>query len=690
LTSFNTILLDAGTGLAFWQGSLGIIYAAQNGSLEGSNIHAVISPVRTLLGAGALFPVVGGYCLMQLFALQVLGGGYWMANQLYSSMTTFNASAATPTTNNMAFDEMKPLIAATLEVETCLAWLNDNNADASAAGVSLEASYYGSSASSSSNLALTPPSFTSSGTNSYVANFGECGTLSIGSAENADSNATTAVQGGSAFDKSRNQQLDQFLTSIWSSQLPQSLAGIFTANGGSALGQSAAAAPTEATLASQYSSVTSAASSYLTSLEGDAKTLTSSGLTPFGTATTGAAGSLGWVSAGALYSVISQIYTRSTGAVDSSIPSLTITSLEGVAPDDISKIQSSYNEADSFMSSAVLPVEPTLTSTSGTLTPVAPTTNGTSVNGAEDVQQLLNTPSAGILFWLDNNLSIDPSDPMASVTSEGLFFLHSGEAIVGAVGGVKVVSAVAQFTGVGKTLAGAASVANTVSGGALNGAVSKLASIAVILGEVLMALGAFEAFVIPMLFYIAWLFQIVNCIAFAAEFVLAAPLAAYQFMRINGTEAIGQEQRAFFMIAFMQGFLRPSLLIFGLAISTYVFSAIAAVLNSTFNLAVAAEQGGDIVGPIKIVTFVVMLVYIQWQLCVRSISLIGRVPDAVADLIGGGLGRLSGADEAALGVVGSVGPRVRGIAAVGFKTIIGDKEKDKKKPETGKETSPRA
>lgn len=199
----------------------------------------------------------------------------------------------------------------------------------------------------------------------------------------------------------------------------------------------------------------------------------------------------------------------------------------------------------------------------------------------------------------------------------------------------------------------------------------------VILGEILIGLGSFETYVVPMMFYIVWMFAIVNVIAFAAEFVLAAPIAAFQHMRLFGEEAINQEQRQFYIISFLQGFLRPSLLLFGLAISTFVLSAIAQVLNATFNLAAAASLGNAVVGPIGIFVFVLMLMFLQFQLAIRSVELITRVPDAVADLVGGYLSRLGG--ESA----GGLGERIFGSSNRHIGTTIGAAQSAFKGPPTG-------
>ena len=72
-----------------------------------------------------------------------------------------------------------------------------------------------------------------------------------------------------------------------------------------------------------------------------------------------------------------------------------MTSLEGVADSDQAMIQKSYDEVSSFLSSAVLPIEPTFTSTKGSMAPVAPVA-GAEFNTAADVHRVLDEPTAGL------------------------------------------------------------------------------------------------------------------------------------------------------------------------------------------------------------------------------------------------------------------------------------------------------
>lgn len=643
-SSFNTILLNLGGVFVFWQMGLGMVHAAQNGSLRGSRIHVPYSPMRTFAGAAALAPVLGGYCLAQALALQILGTGYWMADQLYSKMigAAFSPAEISQSVNSLPLAGMSTLLNNGLSAETCFAWYQANARDLSIVGVPSRvgpmAAHVPTTQSVSTGVtpggglpwASSPNEFGSD----YIYNLGQCGSLSVPIEGGATSIAVIGPRtftGGDAFDSARNAAFNTYMSSLWSSGLPTALAGMISPNGGAAITAPAIGSPTAQVLQTDYAKSETAAATYLASTRTAAAALANSSLTAYARALKSTSQSLGWVSAGSLYSAISQMYTHAIGAATSSVPALTVTTLDGVSPSERAHIEASYNSVNVLMLSAILPISATYPSSSGGV--IAPT-GGTSFNAETASQRVLDQPSAALLFRIDHGMLLDPRNPIGSITSEGTMLIYSGGAMAGL--GLAGSWALHLAAPLGRAALPVTPLAR------LGG---KVSDIATILGEVLIIVGSFETYVVPMLFYITWMFAIVNVIAFAAEFVLAAPLAAFQHMRIFGEEAINQEQRQFYLISFLHGLLRPSFLLFGLAISTYVFSAISQVLNATFNLAAASSLGGSIVGPIGIVTFVLMLVFIQYQLSVRSIAMITRAPDAVADLVGGYLARLGGGNE---------------------------------------------
>ena len=67
-----------------------------------------------------------------------------------------------------------------------------------------------------------------------------------------------------------------------------------------------------------------------------------------------------------------------------------------------------------------------------------------------------------------------------------------------------------------------------------------------------------------------------------------------------------------------------------------------AILNTLINIAAAFSFGTAAGGPIGIVVFLLMITYVKYQVFIRSGSLIHRVPDTVAEMIGGMTARLQG------------------------------------------------
>lgn len=653
--AFNTIVLDIGGVFVFWQMALTMVYAAQNGSLRGSRVHIPYSAIRTFVGGASLAPVLGGFCIAQALALQILGAGYWAADQLYDAMVgaTLNSSAIAQSIGQMPIQGVGTLLSRTLSVETCYAWSVANDQDLTAVGVTHPTSpmYAARFAVNTGSSSVPWDNIGSPTGNNYSVDAGECGALLVPEVTQGGANDVYSPTASQTFDTKRIADFQKYMDALWSSGLPTSLASLITANGGAKVGMPAPSTPTANNLTSDYQKAQTAAVSYLGSTRALAQSLAESDLSQsagsgsaggapasssgmsYASAISATAKAQGWVSAGALYSRVSEMFTHSIGAMQSSVPSLTMPQISGMPVSDANHVEAAYLTADQMMGSNLLPL-----SNSGSTTNTVLPSSGSDFNAAAAEQRVLGEPTASLMMSLNRMLLINPADPIGSIAADGSTMIYTGAGILGAIGLAKLVS----FGAFGV----AAKVASVAAGGKLAGIIGQAAgffvSMGVVLGEVLIGLGSFETYVVPMMFYIIWMFAIVNAIAFAAEFVLSAPIAALQHMRLFGEEAINQEQRQFYIISFIQGFLRPSLLLFGLAISTFVLSAVAQVFDATFNLAAAASLGGATVGPIGIFVFALMLIFIQFQLAIRSAELITRVPDAVADLVGGYLSRMGG------------------------------------------------
>ena len=149
----------------------------------------------------------------------------------------------------------------------------------------------------------------------------------------------------------------------------------------------------------------------------------------------------------------------------------------------------------------------------------------------------------------------------------------------------------------------------------------------------MMVFGTINAYVLPMVTYLLWLFAVMGCACYAAEVVIAAPLAAFMHIRMDGAELINQEQRTIYSIV-LGGFLRPTLLLLGLIMSSKIFAVMAGYVNATFAIAMLASQGNSIIGLFGILAMLAILMYLHYQLAVRSFSLVHEVPRMVSHIIG--------------------------------------------------------
>jgi hypothetical protein len=145
--------------------------------------------------------------------------------------------------------------------------------------------------------------------------------------------------------------------------------------------------------------------------------------------------------------------------------------------------------------------------------------------------------------------------------------------------------------------------------------------------------GALHVYVLPLIPYVIWFFAVIGVASMAVELMIAAPLAALQHIKADGEEFVEQKQQTFYLMAF-NALLKPSLLLFGLALSSVMFVVMANFLNQTFGYATVVSQGDSFVGPVGVLVMLCLSFYLHYQICVKSFSLITQVPSVVANLIG--------------------------------------------------------
>ena len=253
---------------------------------------------------------------------------------------------------------------------------------------------------------------------------------------------------------------------------------------------------------------------------------------------------------------------------------------------------------------------------------------------------LLSPIIMGVLKFADNQLDTNPFMAMQRLTDMGNWFIWMGS-------GVWVLTAGISGVGTGLTHNGASSagllgsLAGTLTGGAnflayaLGGAITGIATLGSYVAIGLIGAGILHAYVLPMIPYIMVTFFVMGMLVLVVESLVAAPLWAFFHIRMEGHEFVDAVQKPGYMIAFNL-LLRPTLMIFGLILSNGIFGAMIFFTSHTFYPTISALNSSNNLGPIGMVTLIVMMAYVHFQLAIRSFTLITQLPDRVTRWFGQG------------------------------------------------------
>jgi len=285
----------------------------------------------------------------------------------------------------------------------------------------------------------------------------------------------------------------------------------------------------------------------------------------------------------------------------------------------------------------------------------------------------INSKMVWALEQTVHTLKIDPFNPMAGMVSFGHTILNLFSIAI--MIWMLVVGGAAAGAAIGAAGAAAAGPAGVAAGGILGGATgavlgvlgSALAPIGFLIKMALLAIlgvGIVHAYVLPMIPYIMTTFAVTGMMILTVEAMVAAPLWAWFHVRLDGQDFVDQVQKPGYMIAFNL-VLRPTLIIFGLILSMGVFGASMWFINSTFLMTALTGVAGHTLGPIGILTFLVIMGYMHYQVAIRSFTLITQVPDRVTRWFGQGgenLGEENDAKHSSQFIVANVSSKFEGMA----------------------------
>ena len=674
----NSLLFVLASGSLVWFTLLGMVHTAHSGKVLGDRYHQIWAPIRVLMGVTFLFPVKG-YCLAQLVALWVIFSGYAVANGVW---TSYVANAFSGQTASSAFspsvDIGRKLTLQILEAETCAETLALANEVMITSNVFMPVDPFAGDTGATYQQTLNstvfakpkPTKATNKLGTSTTWNYGPvCGSIRVdastqtvsglldvaGTAINVNDSASMQDQlnAFNAFDTARTNEVTNLIDGVRGTGVPALIAQVVTPKAGTP-------APDVSKLADNVQKIMQLASTFDDNIIKAAKTMGQSldqkGQENFKKT----ASDLGWASAGAMNATLTRYSASTMDTVQGAMPSI-------ISP-DLQSLGSKSSIGDRIIQGATR---------LGTL---IKKNDYTDFNGRTGVQLrddfktsnplafVLKAPLDRLANSIVSAANLTAVNPMDEMVTIGNTAMAGGSAIL--VNGMAMN---------GAAEAGKSFLWSTVSGGTtsiVSGAFGFVAPLMLGIAGSLLFFGALHAYVLPLVAYIIWMFAVLGCAAYTVEVVIAAPIAAFLHVRFDGQELIDQPQKGIYILTFNAAF-RPTLLLFGLIASTKIFAVMAAYLNTTFAVAMFASQGNDVIGPIGIFTMWMLLMYLHFQLAIKTMSLVHQIPSMVSHVLGAPDGERH--EREGLGVVvGAVGSFGRNAGASVASNALGGGGRKKK------------
>lgn len=650
---FNSVIMGVACALMTYQTIMGTLVTAHEGKVLGDKWNTAFAPGRIALGVGSLAPIKG-YCLAQFLAISVIFAGYALADEIWS-VEVDRIVSGTPLTLTSPDQTMGTIYTDMLRAQVCANYIVDRNADLQNSWNPFDWA--------TSNPANANPTLQKMGNGSYVLDWGPiCGSIifpavvdpTIANQSGGDpaqytyvnqsstsfglSSSINAVTGVTAtnyskaysqFETDRKQAIQTLYNSVC-----QTTSGSSGNTSGGSAGCGSNSWP--AKLAKMYEPSTtvgdiSGLSSYLQGLPSAEQTYDSSMLKSIqGMANAQSENSLqefkkvsqslGWASAGALNNSLVQMSSNMMTIYQKIKPDYTGVKLQNLTKSQQDEFKELLKGIDEKIT-----IEDANAFINGKSSSSA---NAGGDQGTDVIARVFNAPLSAFEANVNNIFKFDGGNPMASMQIQGQSFIHLGTSILVTYYALIGVLSTGAHAG---TVMGTETVVSPLY--ALRDMLSAAGSMILASAGPLIGLGIIESYIIPMIPYIIWVFAILECAIFAVCFVIAAPLAAFMHIRLDGNDFIDQAQKPFYKFLF-DGAIRPSLLIFGLIAFSKVFAVMSWYIDQTFSMAMMSATNSTGWGIFGLVADVALLVYMHYRMAFSCMELINRVPSMVAHICG--------------------------------------------------------
>lgn len=634
--AFAACLMAVAAGMMSYQTIAGTIATAQSGKVLGDKWNLFWAPARISFGFASLVPMSSGYCLLQIAVIwgAIISGQ--IGNVIWSS---FLGALDSSTISKPYLEQTMPLVRDTFGMELCLAAVQreqsvtGNTQTTRPSDQPVQGATEGGVISTpwwwfknlTSGGAATAGTASPSQVATYTWDYGPCGTIT----------AKYTVSGGdsgvSGMDSARRQAVNNLRNSL-KDVATTIVQATSPGTGRSILTDMPTSFNDVASAKTAYdSAITAAASSY-------AAATNETSLSDFQTA----AKSAGWVSAGPYYIAISRLdaqYYAYLGeqpkvnfpyaSVGDLMKDPRVTSLLGT--DGASTLQAAVTWWDKNVAA------------SSSLNPDAAraglyNTSGTVINF---IQRNAFSADGPFQKWLLGMMTITPGrgDALRQLIGFGNMLVNVIEIGFGLFLGLSAIVGAIGLTPAGQVAGGAAKAAgwasHLVSGG--SSALNQLGGFAMLFAGMIalsiLSVGVFFAFILPMLPFLHFLYAVMDIMVIVIIGVVAAPIWAFMHIRMDGQEFHDGPQRAGYMMFFNLLFRIP-LTLFGLFFSLIVLEAMAWLMAVTLFPAMIAATSDSFFGLIGMITYLVLIGVVNYQIATRSFNLITQLPERVVAWFG--------------------------------------------------------
>jgi conjugal transfer/type IV secretion protein DotA/TraY len=574
----NAAVLLIGGILAAYSIVAGMMSTAHDGQMLGKKWSSLWVPIRTAVGAAAVLPTFGHYCLAQKIVIWLALGGVGIADHMWSSFSESTMSTQTMT-NFQAPDNaigIRQALADMLVLESCQAGLNANNSVDSA-------------------MRLVPALNVSSLNSVLTLDYGEgldltkCGRIELPQIEdkkNAVGQPSFDEATDSIFSVQRFNAPFGVLNKAWLLAAHDMLAKV---------AQKIVDNPESVTKIQVVTLITTYAKLWSQALQKEAQSSYASAVDAKYQQKLTADG---WLMAGAWYMQIARAQDAVSQAA-STVPTGTTLNLKPNVDGDGSWLQHCVlfcnRSAQDAMTKTLVLIQ--------------------GLGGSSSFQSTADSSSYGSRIFA----SFIESAPNTSFSANTSAYLHQNPVMM-----VKNMGAMMITWGWGSYLIGA-SLASIATGFAMG--VTAMSGTLIISGATLAAY-------VPMLPFLLWMGVILAWAILLIEAVIAAPLWAIVHLAPDADGIVGRGGQGYMLVLSLT--LRPCLAVLGLAAAISLMGPIGFLLNSFFISAFFSGVGAGSTGLTVAVAGCVIYTVTMISIINRVFALIHIVPDRILRWIGGG------------------------------------------------------